>query len=380
MPVSFDLTDEQKQFQDLARRFAREVIAPVAHEWDERQQYPQQVIEAAFDAGLLNPAIPEAAGGPGLPLFDICLIGEELAWGCMGIYSIMMASDLGVTPIAIAGTTDQQKEFLGPLTEGPRVAAFCLSEPNAGSDAASLRSRLTPKGDGYVLNGVKQWITNGGVADLYVVFATTDPEKGAKGITACVVGKDQSGVKPAKFEDKLGQRAAATAQMVFEDVEVPRSAILGAPGQGFKIALATLDKTRVDVGAGSVGIARRALEEAIAYGKERVQFGRPIIENQALQFKAADMATKIEAARLLVWQAAWLSDRGVRQTRQSAMSKMYGSDIAMEVTVEAIQIFGGYGYSKEYPVEKLMRDVKLNQIYEGTNEILRLVIARTLLD
>jgi len=379
MPVSFDLTNDQKQFQDLARRFAREVIAPVAHEWDERQQYPQPVIEAAFEAGLLNPAIPEAAGGLNLPLFDICLIGEELAWGCMGIYSIMMASDLGVTPIAIAGTTQQQKEFLAPLAEGPRVAAFCLSEPNAGSDAAALRTKLTPKGNGYVLDGVKQWITNGGVADLYVVFATTDPEKGAKGITACVVRKDQAGVRPAKFEDKLGQRAAATAQMVFENVEVPSNAVLGGPGQGFKIALATLDKTRVDVGAASVGVARRAFEEAVAYGKERLQFGRPIIENQALQFKAADMATKIEAGRLLVWQAAWLADRGVRQTKESAMSKLFGSDMAMEVTIEAIQMLGGYGYSKEYPVEKLMRDVKLNQIYEGTNEILRLVIARSLL-
>ena len=379
MPVDFSLTDEQKQLQELAREFAREQIIPVAAEYDRSETYPQAVIEKAAEVGLLNVIVPEAAGGLGLGMFDECLLAEELAYGCMGIYSIMMASELGITPILIGGTPEQQERFLSPLVQGARLAAFALSEPNNGSDAAAMRTRAVLEGDEWVINGTKMWITNGGIADVNVVFATTDPAGRTKTSVAIVVEKDTPGFTWNKIHHKMGQRAAQTAELVFENVRVPAGNLLGQVGDGFKIAMKTLDKTRLPVAAGSVGVARRALGESVRYAKEREAFGKPIAELQAIQFKLAEMLMGLSTSRLATWHAAWLVDQGLPHSAESALAKAYASEAAFRAANEAIQVFGGYGYVGEYPVEKLLRDVKLNQIYEGTNEIQRVVMARHLL-
>src|SRR5690625_2287233 len=377
--IGFSLNDEQKQFQALARQFARDVIAPAAREHDRAETYPEEVIRQAHALGLLNIGIPETAGGLGLGMLDEVIIAEELAWGCMGIYTIMMASELGITPLVLAGTEEQHERFLTPLLDKPALAAFALSEADNGSDAAAMGARAEPVAGGFRLNGSKMWITNGGLADVTVVFATTDPALGTKGSVALLVEKDTPGFSHAKLTGKLGQRASYTAELVFEDVHVPEENLLGSVGDGFRIAMQTLDRTRIPVGAGSVGIARRALEESLAYAQERQAFGRPVSRFQAIQFKLADMKIQSDAARLQCWHAAWLVDQGLPHSQASAMAKTFASDIALSAASEAIQIHGGYGYMDEYPVEKLLRDVKLNQIYEGTNEIQRVVIARSLL-
>lgn len=377
--IDFSLSDEQKQIQALARQFAREVIAPAAALHDRDESYPEEVVEKAFGLGLLNVGIPAAAGGLGLGMVDEVLVGEELAWGCMGIYTILMASELGITPLVLAGTPEQHAKFLTPLLDKPALAAFALSEADNGSDAAAMGTRATVTGDSIVLSGSKMWITNGGLADLTVVFATTDPALGTKGTVAVVVPKDAPGFSHAKLHGKLGQRASYTAELTFDSVEVPLDHLLGGVGDGFKIAMQTLDRTRIPVAAGSVGIARRALDESLAYAAERQAFGRPISAFQSIQFKLADMKISVETARLMTWHAAWLVDQGLPHAQASAIAKVYASDIAFDAANEAIQVHGGYGYMNEYPVEKLLRDVKLNQIYEGTNEIQRVVIARSLL-
>lgn len=377
--IDFSLTDEQKQLQKLARDFARKEIMPIAEEYDRREEMPWQVVEKAHEVGLLNVGVPEHAGGLGLGMVDECIIGEELAYGCMGIFTILMASELGITPILVGGTEEQQKRFLGPLVEKPALAAFALSEAGNGSDAAGMTTLAELDGDEWVINGSKMWISNGGKADINVVFATTDRQGGHKATVAIVVPGDAPGLSHSPIKHKMGQRASLTSELVFDNVRVPKENQLGGLGDGFKIAMKTLDKTRIPVAAGSVGVARRALEESVRYAQEREAFGKPIASFQAIQFKLAEMAMGVETGRLMYLKAAWLVDQGQPHGTESAIAKAYCSEMAFDAANEAIQVFGGYGYVGEYPVEKLLRDVKLNQIYEGTNEIQRVVIARNLL-
>lgn len=377
--MDFALSQEQRQLQALARRFAREEIAPVAAQYDQEAKFPWPVIEKLHQIGLLNASIPEAQGGSGMGMLDEVIVGEELAWGCMGIYTIPMASELGMTPVELAGSEEQKERFLRPLAENPALAAFALSEPGNGSDAAALQTRAFREGDSYRIRGNKMWITNGGDAQWVVVFATTDPEARHRGVSAFVVEKGTPGFSAHPIHGKLGQRASATYELVFEDVRVPAANRIGAEGEGFKIAMRTLDKTRIPVAIGSVGLARRALEESTRYASQRRAFGQPIAQFEAIQFKLADMFMGIETARTYTHYAAWLADQGLPHGPASAVAKAYASDMAFEAANEAIQIHGGYGYVNEFPVEKLLRDVKLNQIYEGTNEIQRVVIARHVL-
>ena len=374
--VSFELTDEQKALRDLAHEFAEKEIRPKAAEYDEHQTHPADVIAKAHEVGLMNPHVPEEFGGSGLGGFEGVLIGEELCWGCSGIGTSIVANILGALPMLIAGTEEQRREWLPPLLEEPILTSFALTEPNAGSDVSGIQTTAVRHGDDYVINGSKMFITNAGHASWVVVFASTDKDAGHRGLTAFVVPTDLDGVVVEKHLDKMGQRATDTSALAFQDVKVPARNRLGEEGQGFKIAMQTLDRTRPGTAAGAVGVARAAFEHAVEYSKERVQFEQPIAMNQGVNFLVADMAAEIEASRLLVWQAAWLLDQGERATLQSSYAKRFAADTAMKVTTDAVQIFGGYGYIKEYPVEKLMRDAKLFQIYEGTSQIQRLVIAR----
>ena len=374
--VSFALTDEQKALRELAREFAEKEIRPRAAEYDEHSTHPADVIAKAHELGLVNAHIPAEYGGLELSVFDGMLIGEELAWGCSGMATSIVANALGAAPVLIAGTDEQKRRYLVPLVEEPILCSFALTEPNAGSDVSGIRTTAVRHGDEYVLNGSKMFITNAGHAAWLVVFASTDKSKGHRGLSAFVVPADLDGVVVERHLDKMGQRATDTSAIAFQDVRVSAGNRLGEEGDGFKIAMKTLDFTRPGTAAGAVGVAQAAYEYAVRYAKERVQFGQPIAMNQGVNFLIADMATEIEAARLLVWQAAWLHDQGERATLQSSYAKRFGADTAMKVTTDAVQIFGGYGYMKEYPVEKLMRDAKLFQIYEGTSQIQRLVIAR----
>ena len=374
--VSFALTDEQKALRELAHEFAAREIRPRAAEYDEHQTHPADVVAKAHEVGLMNPHIPEELGGPGLGGFEGVLIGEELCWGCSGIATTIVANILGALPMLIAGTEEQQREWLPPLLEEPILCSFALTEPNAGSDVSGIQTTAVRHGGEYVLNGSKMFITNAGQASWVIVFASTDKAAGHRGLSAFIVPSDTEGVTVEKHLDKMGQRATDTSALAFQDVKVSAANRLGEEGQGFKIAMQTLDHTRPGTAAGAVGVARAAFEHAVEYSRERVQFGQPIAMNQGVNFLVADMAAEIEAARLLVWQAAWLLDRGERATLQSSYAKRFAADTAMKVTTDAVQIFGGYGYMKEYPVEKLMRDAKLFQIYEGTSQIQRLVIAR----
>jgi acyl-CoA dehydrogenase len=377
--MEFGLTDEQRVLQDTARRFAQEKIAPVAGEYDQSGEFPREIIREAWELGLSSAVIPPEYGGLGLSSVDSCLITEEVAWGCSGFGTSIMANDLGLTPILVAGSPEQKERWLRPCADEFTLIAFCLSEPNAGSDVAGLQLRAEKEGDAYVLNGTKAWITNGGEADLYTVFATLDPSARHEGICAFVVSADTPGISHGKKEDKMGQRASDTRVVNFDGVRVPADQRLGKEGEGFKVAMQTLDRTRPPIGALATGIARRALEESISYAKERKAFGAPIGSFQGVQFMLADMAKEIEAARLLTLQSAWMLDSGQRASKHSSFAKCFATDMAMRVTTDAVQVFGGNGYTKEYPVEKLMRDAKLMQIYEGTNQIQRLVIARELL-
>ncbi|GAB4345696.1 MAG: acyl-CoA dehydrogenase family protein [Candidatus Abyssubacteria bacterium] len=377
--ISFSLTDEQKMLQETAHKFAEQEIRPKAAQYDKSGEVPYEILQKAFDVGLMNETIPQEYGGGGLSALDSCIINEEMAWGCVGINTVRSANSLAVTPILIAGNDEQKKKSLSPLCEKLAFAAFGLTEPGAGSDAGSVATTAKLVGDEYILNGTKCFITNGGIADLFTIFASTDRTKGHRGLSAFIVTKDMPGVSAGKEEDKMGQRASNTAEVIMEDVRVPKANLLGKEGDGFKIAMQTLDKSRPGVGASAVGVARAAMEYAAEYAKQRVQFGQPIAMNQAIQFMIAEMAMKVELARLMVYKSAWQVDNGERNTLWAAIAKAYAADIAMEVTTDAVQIYGGYGYMREYPVEKLMRDAKLLQIYEGTNQIQRLVIAREVL-
>jgi acyl-CoA dehydrogenase len=362
--VDFTLTDEQKSLREMAHDFAVKEIRPVAWEYDREGTWPQDIIEKAWELGLMNSHIEEEYGGAGAGYLDGCLIQTSL--GCNG---------LATAPIALGGSEEVKKKYLGMLTEAPKLASFCLTEPDAGSDVSGMRTTAVKKGDKYVINGSKCFITNGGYADYYTVYAKTDKEAGHRGISAFVVERDW-GVVVDKKEDKLGQRASNTATISFNDVEVPAENLLGEENKGFKLAMMTLDRTRPGVAAMATGIARAAFEFATDYSRERVQFGVPIAMHQAIQFIIADMATEIEAARLLTWKSAVMLDNGERNTLISSHAKRFAADAAMKVATEAVQVYGGYGFIKDYPVEKLFRDAKIMQLYEGTSQIQRLVIAR----
>jgi acyl-CoA dehydrogenase len=377
--LSFDLTDEQKALVDTAKRFARERIAPVAAECDRDSRFPRDVFVAAHELGLVNATVPPEYGGPGFPELDNALIAEQLAWGCTGIQTSMLANTLAATPILLAGSEDQKKKYLGMLTAEPVFCSYCTTEPTGGSDVAGIRTTFKEVGDEYVLNGEKCWITNASLASFYVVFATSDPTKRHKGIAAFIVDRDSPGLKVGKHEDKMGQRASDTAAVHFEEVRVPRQNRLAPEGEGFKLAMETFNQTRPDIGAMATGLMQRCLDESVAYAKERKAFGVAIAEHQLVQAMLAEMAISIEATRLLYQKAAWNLGNGVRDPIVSSFAKAYGADRAMQTAIDAVQVFGGNGYVKDYPVEKLMRDAKVLQIYEGTSQIQRLVIARSLI-
>ncbi len=376
--VDLTLTDEQKDLRELAHNFAEREIRKVAWDYDRDGTWPQEIIEKAWEVGLMNTHVAEEYGGPGLDYLSGCLIEEEMGWGCSGIGTSLMANGLASAPVGLGGSDEVKKEYLGMITEAPKLASFCLTEPDAGSDVSGMKTTAVRKGDRWVINGSKCFITNGGHADWFTVYAKTDKDAGHRGISAFVVPKDGT-VTVDKKEDKLGQRASNTATITFDETEVPLGNLLGEENHGFKLAMMTLDRTRPGVAAMAVGIARAALEFASDYSKERIQFGVPIAMHQAVAFMIADMATKVEAGRLLVWQSAVLLDQGRRNTLAASHAKRFAADSAMEVTVDAVQVYGGYGFIKEYPVEKLMRDAKIMQLYEGTSQIQRLVIAKELL-
>jgi acyl-CoA dehydrogenase len=376
--MDFELDDSLLNLQDTARRFTNEEIIPIAAACDVSGEFPIPVLAKAWELGLSHTGIPEELGGVGLSVVAACVGVEELSRGCSGITTSIISNDLALNPILLGGSDDQRREWLGQCSDSFKLMAFCLSEPGAGSDVAGLQLLAEKDGDDYILNGTKAWITNGGYADIYTVFATLDRSSRHKGMCAFVIPKGTPGLTPGRKEDKMGQRASNTTLVHFDNVRVPATQRLGEEGQGFKIAMATLDRARPQVAALAVGIARRALEESLAYAADRKAFGQPIGEFQAVQFMLADMAKGIEASRLLTMQSAWLLDEGRRAAKQSAMAKCFATDAAMEATTDAVQIFGGNGYTREYPVEKLMRDAKLMQIYEGTNQIQRVVIAREL--
>jgi acyl-CoA dehydrogenase len=378
---SFALTDEQRALRALAHEFAEKEIRPKAAEYDEHQTHPAEIVAKAHEVGLMNIHLPAELGGPELSLLEGALVAEELCWGCAGSGTSITCCGLGAGPVVIAGSDEQKRTWLAPLLEEPLLCSFGLTEPDAGSDVARMKSTAVRKGDEYVINGSKTFITNAGHAWWTVVFAKTDPDAGHRGISAFVVPMDTPGVTIEKHLDKMGQRATDTSAFALTDAVVPAANRLGEEGDGFKIAMQTLDTTRPGTAIGAVGVAQAAYEYAAAYSKERVTFGQPIAMNQGVNFLIADMVTNIEAARLLCWQAAWMLDAGYghKATLCSSMAKRFAADMAMEVATDAVQIFGGYGYIKEYPVEKLMRDAKLYQIYEGTSQIQRLVIARDVL-
>jgi acyl-CoA dehydrogenase len=376
----FEPTEEQQALIDVTRRFVRERIMPIAAACDRESRFPKDVFEEGHKIGLVNPTIPSEYGGPGLSDLEATLIHEELAYGCSGIQTSFTANTLALTPIKLAGTQEQKKKYLGWLASEPINAAYATSEPSMGSDVAGMQCRATKDGaGGYVLNGTKQWITNATLASFYVIFATEDPALKHKGIGAFIVERSQEGIRPGRHEDKLGQRASDTAAVTLEDVRIPASQVLAVPGQGFKLAMETFNQTRPDIGAGAVGLMRRCLDECVAYARERKAFGQPIAQHQLVQAMIAEMRIRIEAASLLVRKAAWSLDKGVRDALVSSCAKAYSADAAMQTATDAVQVFGGYGYVKDYPVEKLMRDAKIFQIYEGTAQVQRIVIARQVL-
>jgi acyl-CoA dehydrogenase len=373
--VDFTLTDEQKSMREMAHDFAEKEIRPVAWDYDRDATWPGEVLEKAWELGLMNNHLPEEYGGAGLSTLDGCIIEEEIAWGCSGIGTSLSCNGLASAPVQIAASEKLKKEYLGRLAEAPLFASFCLTEPDAGSDVSGMKTTAVKKGDKWVINGSKCFITNGEYANWYTVYAKTDREAGHRGISCFIVPRD-AGVVVDGHEDKMGQRASNTATISFNDVEIPADHLVGEENKGFKIAMMTLDRTRPGVAAMGVGVSRAAMEFAVDYSKQRVQFGVPIAMHEAIQFIIADMATKVHLSRLATWNSAVLLDQGKRNTIESSHAKRFAADSAMEVTTDAVQVFGGYGFIKDYKVEKLMRDAKILQLYEGTAQIQRLVIAR----
>jgi alkylation response protein AidB-like acyl-CoA dehydrogenase len=378
--MRYFLTEEQQMIVDICRKIVEERIVPVRAELDEKETFPAEIIKEIGKSDLFRLFIPEEYEGMGTGIFEICLATEELSRGDLGIATTFAASGLGIIPILIAGSEDQKKRFLPPMASGSKLAAFGLTEAEAGSDVGNIKTTAKKDGNYYVLNGTKQWISNGGEADIYTIFAATNPLKGIRGISAIVVEKGAKGFEFGKKENKFGMRSSATRELVFTDCRVPEENLLGREGMGFIIAMRTFDQSRPPVGAQAVGVAEAAMEEALDYSRVRRQFDAPISSFQSIQHMLADMATNIEAARALVYHTAKVIDSGERDiTRLSSMAKLFASDMAMRVTTDAVQILGGYGYMKEYPVEKMMRDAKITQIYEGTNQIMRNIIALDLI-
>ncbi|KFE63013.1 acyl-CoA dehydrogenase family protein [Hyalangium minutum] len=376
--MDFQLTDSQRALQETARKYAREVIRPKAAHYDETAEFPKDLISTGYELGMMNLGIPSECGGLGLTHLEQVLVCEELAWGCAGVATSLFANDLANLPIVLGGTEEQKKRLLTPFTEKPKLASFCLTEPAAGSDVAGMSTTARRDGDHYILNGSKCFITNGGYADQFTVFATMDKSKRHKGISCFVVEGKAAGLTIGKHENKMGQRASNTVTLTFEDVRVPVANRIGEEGEGWRIAMETLDNSRPTTAAFAVGIARAALEHSLEYSAQRQTFGKPIRDHQGIQFMLADMAMNIQAARLLTHQGAWMLDSGQKNTLVSSYAKCFAADMAMKVTTDAVQVYGGYGYIKEYPVEKLMRDAKLIQVYEGTSQVQRIVIAREL--
>ncbi|XP_064076436.1 medium-chain specific acyl-CoA dehydrogenase, mitochondrial isoform X1 [Vanessa tameamea] len=381
--MCFELNDEQKALQDLARKFTREEIVPVAAQYDKTGEYPWPIIKKAWEIGLMNGHVPEHCGGMGnFGVLDECIIGEEFSFGCTGIGTAIGGTGLGQTPVILAGNKEQQKKYLGRLIEEPIVAAYGVTEPGAGSDVAGIKTRAEKKGDEWILNGQKMWITNGGVANWYFVLARTNPDPkcpASKAFTGFIVEREWPGVTPGRKELNMGQRASDTRGITFEDVRIPKENVLIGEGAGFKIAMGAFDKTRPPVAAGATGLAQRALYEATKYSLERKTFGVPIAHHQAVAFMLADMAVGVETARLAWQKAAWMVDHGQKNTVMASVAKCYASEIANKSASDAVQVFGGNGFNSDYPVEKLMRDAKIYQIYEGTSQIQRLIISREIL-
>ncbi|NNC19484.1 acyl-CoA dehydrogenase [Corallococcus exiguus] len=376
--MDFQLSESQRALQDAARKYARDVVRPKAPHYDETSDFPKDLISAAFELGLLNMAIPSEYNGVGLTHLEQVIVCEELAWGCAGVATSLIANDLANLPIILHGTDDQKKRLLAPFGEKLKLSCFCLTEPAAGSDVAAMGTTARREGDEYVLNGSKCFITNAGYADQFTVFATLDKGKKHKGITCFVVEGRPQGLTTGKHENKMGQRASNTTTVTFDEVRVPVANRIGEEGEGFKIAMATLDNSRPLTASISIGIARAALEHSLEYSAQRQTMGKPIREHQAVQFMLAEMAMNTHAARLLTYESAQVLDEGQRNTLQSSYAKCFAADMAMKVATDAVQVFGGYGYMKDYPVEKLMRDAKLIQVYEGTSQVQRLVIAKEL--
>lgn len=376
--MDFALNEDQLELQEMVREFVNKEITPFAGEMDRNNEAMPGLMEKAADMGLLNLIVPEEYGGPGLDSVTVAMIYEELGKGCAGIATSMAANSLASYPILLSGSEEQKVEHCNLLNEGG-LAAFALTEPNAGSDAGGVSTTAVKDGDNYILNGSKAFITNAGIADTFLVFANTRKSGGIRGLTAFIVPKGTPGFKVGKKEDKMGIRPSNTCELILQDVVIPVENRVGREGEGFRIAMTTLDSARPFVGAVSVGLAQAALDVSVKYAKERKQFGQPIASFQMIQAMVADMAIKVETARLMVQKVCWMRDQGMNFTKEAAMAKCYAADVAMQVTTDAVQIMGGYGYSREYPVEKMMRDAKIMQIYEGTNQIQRLVIANKIL-
>jgi alkylation response protein AidB-like acyl-CoA dehydrogenase len=377
--MDYFLTEEQVMIRDLARQVAQEKIVPVAAKYDETGEFPWEIVETLAKMDFFRICLEEEYGGMNAGTMGLVLVTEELSRACAGIANSFACTILGILPLLIAGTEEQKKKYLPDIASGKMLAAFALTEPEAGSDAANIKTRAKRDGDHYILNGVKHFITNGGVAKFNTVVALTDPSKGSRGASIFIVEEGTPGFSYGKKEDKMGIRASSTCELVFEDCKIPKDSLIGREGMGFMIAMRTLDRSRPGIAAQAIGIAQGALDHALEYSRQRIQFGKPISSFQAIQFKLADMATQIEAARALTYSTARMIDGGMKNfSKEAAMCKLYASDVAMAVTTEAVQILGGYGYMKEYPVEKYMRDAKITQIYEGTNEIQRSVIGRHL--
>ncbi len=378
--MDFSLSEKDQKLEERAKQFTRENITPRAHELEKRNEFPRETVQKAYEAGLMNLHIPKEAGGPGLSLLSETFVSEATGYGCAGMATSIMCNNLAFAPLVIGATIEQLKEYVGPLITGKEVkmGAFCLTERNSGSDAASIATRAIRDGDEYIINGVKCWITNAPVASLYTVFASTQPELKHKGLSVFMVPKSKA-VKIGIIENKVGQLNSVQSEVIFEDARVPKECLVGKEGDGFKIAMMTLDKTRAGIAAIATGVAQRATDEAAKFANVRHQFGQPIGKFEGISFKLADMGARTAAARQLTRHAAWMADQGMQNSKDSSYAKFFASDAAMQNAIEAIQIMGGYGYIKEYPAEKLMRDAKLLQIYEGTNEVQRLVAGGAIL-
>lgn len=378
--INFTLSEQQLALRETARKFARQEMVPNAARYDQTMEYPKEIIDKAHGLGLLNVSLPEELGGLGLSMVEQMIIGEEMAYGCSGMSTAMGANDLSLGPLLIAGNAEQKEEFARPMSEKPIMASYCVTEPGAGSDVQAIRTTVRKDGDYYIMNGEKMWITNASKATWFYVLSTLDPKLGFKGMCAFVIPANLPGIQVGKKEINMGQRCSDTRGITFTDVKIPKRYLLGKEGDGFKIAMKAFDMARPGTAIAAVGVAQCAFDHAVRYAQERQTFGKPIAQHQAVAFMLADMAQEIEAARLLVYKAAFLHDQGERNTKAASMAKCFAGDTAVRTATNALQIFGGYGYSTEYPMEKLYRDAKIFQIYEGANQIQRLIISRHVLE